>query len=694
MISKAKISFSIILLFILSISKIYSVPVSEQKFDFNEPFKIISGNVVKLADLNGDGLLDMITGKSGAWDVPDRKDRYYLNNGTDRPFENVEGKIFLNSPGYTYSVVTGDINNDGNIDVVLAGGGNVKYWINNGTADPFAEVEGSQKIDRGQPYAAALADINEDGNLDLIIDTRIYFHNGTSLPYENVTPFEFYEPMYGWTRDIEVADINGDGHLDLVMANMGGSGGSADNRYFLNNGTPEPFIGVSPQFFTVQASRTQEVEIADMNGDGLLDVVFGNDTEKVSRLFINNGTDIPFENVVSQTVTSDNYWTWAMGTGDLDNDGDIDIVTGNSQSWITPNDRYYLNNGNGILFTVDTGFTYSPEPLNTCSLDLGDLNRDGYLDIVTANKDYDVFVYLSNSKDVPVNPNEQVLSPTHDTFVRGGQYADQVFGDWNRIIAKNQTIHPDYLRYSYLKFDLSSLSAGDIIESAKLYLFPTKDTTADHVLFYVHDDSWNENSLTFNSKPKHGERLARWQYVNKRIEIDLTAVVQKEISGDHELSLGIESLTYDIFTPYASKEHEDNTLHPILVIRTKDDGGVDTNYYTITGPDGHKYTIPLALKELGLAITHVENVSLASLDLDTVFGSVLTKAVIFQFLDNAGVSRIPLSVQYPQRPDYLLSINQDTNEIMFKAYMYKNGITYFSITSNEVILPVFFLNNN
>lgn len=58
MINRVKIIVSIILLFILSVTTAYSVPAVDQAVSFNSPVKMISGNVVKLADLNNISIID------------------------------------------------------------------------------------------------------------------------------------------------------------------------------------------------------------------------------------------------------------------------------------------------------------------------------------------------------------------------------------------------------------------------------------------------------------------------------------------------------------------------------------------------------------------------------------------------------------------------------------------------------------
>ena len=78
-----------------------------------------------------------------------------------------------------------------------------------------------------------------------------------------------------------------------------------------------------------------------MPGDGHLDLLVGNDG--VNNLYLNNGTaDDPFGGVSTLNITAYSADTLALTVGDVDGDGDLDIVTGNGGSA----NRLYRNNGN------------------------------------------------------------------------------------------------------------------------------------------------------------------------------------------------------------------------------------------------------------------------------------------------------------------------------------------------------------
>jgi hypothetical protein len=128
---------------------------------------------------------------------------------------------------------------------------------------------------------------------------------------------------------------------------------------------------------TSDASPTISVALGDLDGDGDLDFVAGNNNTR-SRFYLNNGTSDPFAGVVGKDITPDVLTTLSIALGDLDSDGDLDLVAGNGGVA----SRFYLNNGTSDPFAGVTGRDFAADSFSTRPVALGDMNGDGNLDVV------------------------------------------------------------------------------------------------------------------------------------------------------------------------------------------------------------------------------------------------------------------------------------------------------------------------
>ena len=98
-------------------------------------------------------------------------------------------------------------------------------------------------------------------------------------------------------RSVFAGDLDGDGDLDVV-----GGGAQGGNRLYLNNDTADPFGGVSGTDITAEVNRTIAMALGDLDGDGDLDLVAGNEAAP-NRLYLNNDTADSFAGVSGTDIT-------------------------------------------------------------------------------------------------------------------------------------------------------------------------------------------------------------------------------------------------------------------------------------------------------------------------------------------------------------------------------------------------------
>jgi dipeptidyl aminopeptidase/acylaminoacyl peptidase len=187
----------------------------------------LAGRGVALADFNGDGCLDAFVVNQN---TPDGQGhRVYFGDCRGRFIDS--GQVLANASGFGGKPAIGDVNGDGRLDVITGR----TVWLNDGKGHFAAHPElipGSEELD-----LVRLADLDGDGNLDLVAVTgwrnvRVYLGDGKG--HFRDTGQRFGSGIIG---SIALGDVDGDGTIDLVTGGWRNSGGDpCPNRVWLNDG--------------------------------------------------------------------------------------------------------------------------------------------------------------------------------------------------------------------------------------------------------------------------------------------------------------------------------------------------------------------------------------------------------------------------------------------------------------------------
>jgi hypothetical protein len=282
---------------------------------------------------------------------------------------------------YISSIDLGDIDADGDLDLILTGDGGggsrvSKIYQNNGSGG-FTEINSGSLTDVSSG-SVDLGDIDNDGDLDLILTGRVDGSTRVSEIYTNNGSGSFDEINSGdltgvKNGSIKLGDINGDSKLDLILT--GNDGSSEVSKIYQNDGSGG-FTEINSGSLTNVSSGS--VDLGDINGDSKLDLILtGNDgSSRVSKIYTNNGSG-GFTEINSGGLIG--VYNSSIDLGDIDGDGDLDLILTGYDGSSTRVSKIYQNDGSGSFGEINSGSLIG---VYNSSIDLGDIDNDGDLDLI------------------------------------------------------------------------------------------------------------------------------------------------------------------------------------------------------------------------------------------------------------------------------------------------------------------------
>lgn len=248
------------------------------------------------------------------------------------------------------------------------------------------------------------ADIPQDYPLTLLPPTYPSGLFGRAIPIDTMAAVQF----------ISTADLDRDGDLDILSATFNGVGAIA---WYENNGSQEFVRNV----ITTDALDATSVLVADMNGDGYLDVVAASLGNNAITWYQNDG----HQQFNRHTITTSAYLVSSLHVADLDGDGDADIVAASKGDNII---AWYENAGEGFVRHVITTSIDVP-----CSVSAADFDGDGDLDVISASFFDDTVAWYEN--DGSQNFTKRVIDE-HSDGIRG-MFVGDLDGDGDQDVVSS-----------------------------------------------------------------------------------------------------------------------------------------------------------------------------------------------------------------------------------------------------------------
>jgi len=334
------------------------------------------------ADMDNDGDMDIVSASAD-----DSTIAWYENDGASNPSWSPED-IDTNADG-AQSVFVADMDDDGDMDIVSASEGDdtIAWYENDGDEeDPsWSAVDIDTNAD-GACYVF-VADMDNDGDLDIVSasaeDDTIAWYENNNGDGSSWTASDIATSADG-ARSVFVADMDNDGDLDIVSAS------EEDNTiaWYENDGNANPSWTASD--ISTDANGASGVFVADIDNDGDMDIVAAVAGDNTIGWGENDGASDPSWTI--SVIATDADGAAAVFVADMDNDGDMDIVSVSSDDNTTA--WYENNNGDGSSWTATNIATSGWNPYG---LFVADMDNDGDMDIIVAFVEDDKITWYETS---------------------------------------------------------------------------------------------------------------------------------------------------------------------------------------------------------------------------------------------------------------------------------------------------------
>lgn len=342
---------------------------------------------IALADVDGDGDLDAAIAVEGG------TNRLYLNDGSGR-FSWAEGAFGTRAADNEH-VRTADFDRDGHADFVFVAEDDRVIQLFLGRGDG-SFVDACDRLPvQAEANGLAVGDVNSDGLPDIVIGTsgvrgkhgdgqNFLWLGDPKRPGWFVDATDRLPQLRDDTQGVALADLDGDGALDIVVANE-----RPPNLLLYNDGTGR-FTARPDRLGLAVPLETREAHVFDASGDGRADILFLNltsnaggwDKDPQSRLLIQQA-DGRFVDETATRLPAHRFSSWGGAVVDLDRDGHPDLIVGaiDVPGFRAGQLQAWRNDGSGRFVDRTAEWVPTSAVGRHWSMAVGDVDGDGIADL-------------------------------------------------------------------------------------------------------------------------------------------------------------------------------------------------------------------------------------------------------------------------------------------------------------------------
>lgn len=274
-----------------------------------------------VADFNDDNFPDLFFTNNSS-----QTSELYTNNGQGA-FSDISNRIPVAGSFFAADVRDIDGDNSFDLDILVGNVGQNRLLMNNGNA--FFTEQSAQRLPQLSDVTqdVVFGDITGDGLTDIVVANEggnvILVNTGAGF-FSNQSNRYVYSNQIEESRDVELVDVDGDGDLDIYVGNSNfRDGANAQDRLLINDGSGFFSNGTADRLPTLNTT-TFDAEFADMDGDNDPDLLVGNYYGGI-RIFLNNGSGFFTEETSNWFLGDFEPAVMDLEIADYNSDGLLDI---------------------------------------------------------------------------------------------------------------------------------------------------------------------------------------------------------------------------------------------------------------------------------------------------------------------------------------------------------------------------------